>query len=179
MPPSPSISWLGKIPCKLIGAVFVFYSSTEDRTHDDPAHQVPGQGISRGLEGYNMLKRVILSAVMVFATWSVATASHAGLSINLPGFGLHLPLPGVGISIGLPVVAAPAYPAYYEQSRYVSPAYVVPGGGSYYIQGQFYGDGYGSRNYHHRYYRPEMPRHRYHDQGRYYGGHGGGHYRGR
>lgn len=117
-----------------------------------------------------MFKRIVLSALMVFVSWSVATASHAGLSINLPGFGLHLPLPGVGISVGLPVVAGPAYPDHYRPVGYAAPVVYAPA--PHYIQGQFYGGGYGEyRQYGHggRY-------HRNHDHGRHYYGHGGHYY---
>lgn len=66
-----------------------------------------------------MVKRVLVSAAFLLATWSVATASYAALSINLPGFSMRLPLPGAGISIGLPVV-----PVYHRVETYVPPVYV-------------------------------------------------------
>ncbi|MEA5114180.1 MAG: hypothetical protein VB050_09130 [Geobacteraceae bacterium] len=66
-----------------------------------------------------MLKRMFFySAVIVLVSWSAATSSHAGFSINLPGFGLSLPLPGAAINIGLPVVAAPVYPSYHQVARH-------------------------------------------------------------
>lgn len=48
----------------------------------------------------------------------MATASHAGFSINLPGFGLHLPLPGASVNIGLPFVGPPAHPSHHEVAQY-------------------------------------------------------------
>ncbi len=66
-----------------------------------------------------MVKQLLVSAALVLATWSVATASYAALSINLPGFSMRLPLPGAGISIGLPVV-----PVYHRVERYEPPVYV-------------------------------------------------------
>ena len=66
-----------------------------------------------------MVKRLLVSAAILLATCSVATASYAALSINLPGFSMNLPLPGVGISIGLPVV-----PVYHRVETYSSPVYV-------------------------------------------------------
>jgi len=66
-----------------------------------------------------MVKRLLVSAAFLLATWSVATASYAALSINLPGFSMQLPLPGVGISIGVPVV-----PVYHRVETYGPPVYV-------------------------------------------------------
>jgi hypothetical protein len=66
-----------------------------------------------------MVKRLLVSAALLLATWSVATASYAAFSINLPGFSMNLPLPGVGISIGLPVV-----PVYHRGETYAPPVYV-------------------------------------------------------
>lgn len=66
-----------------------------------------------------MLKRMFFySAVIVLVSWSAATSSHAGFSINLPGFGLHLPLPGASVNIGLPFLGTPAHPTYHEVAQY-------------------------------------------------------------
>jgi hypothetical protein len=73
-----------------------------------------------------MLKRLVISAALLLASWSMATASHAGFSINLPGFALDLPLPGAGISIGLPVFPAPPAPSYHRVEMYETPVYVRP-----------------------------------------------------
>lgn len=74
-----------------------------------------------------MVKRLILTVAIVVATWSVATASHAGFSIDLPGFSVNLPLPGAGVHIGLPFVGVPATPVYQSVEVYDAPAYVRPG----------------------------------------------------
>jgi hypothetical protein len=111
-----------------------------------------------------MVMRLVFSAVILLASWSVANVSHAGLSINLPGFGLHVPLPGVGISIGLPVVAAPVYPSYYRVELNEPPGYARYNG-----HGRYYGDrpayrtyrndyDYGNRATFSRPYRRDMPR---------------------
>lgn len=71
-----------------------------------------------------MVKRLILMAAFVLGTWSVATASHAGFSVDLPGFSMRLPLPGAGIHIGLPVVGVPAAPVYQRVEVYEPPVYV-------------------------------------------------------
>jgi hypothetical protein len=73
-----------------------------------------------------MVQRVILAAAIVVATWSVATASYAGFSIDLPGFSVNLPLPGAGIHIGLPFVGVPATPVYQSVEVYEPPVYVRP-----------------------------------------------------
>lgn len=73
-----------------------------------------------------MAKRLILMAAFVLATWSVATASYAGFSIDLPGFSVRLTLPGAGVHIGLPVVGVPAAPVYERVEVYEPPVYVRP-----------------------------------------------------
>lgn len=76
--------------------------------------------------GNKMVKRLILTAAIVVATWSVATASHAGFSVDLPGFSVNLPLPGAGVHIGLPFVGVPAAPVYQSVEVYERPVYVRP-----------------------------------------------------
>lgn len=63
-----------------------------------------------------MVKRLLVSAALVLATWSVASASYAAFSVNLPGFSLNLPLPGASVNIGLPVV-----PVYHRVETYAPP----------------------------------------------------------
>jgi hypothetical protein len=85
-----------------------------------------------------MVKRLILTAAIVLATWSVATASYAGFSIDLPGFSMHLPLPGAGIHLGLPVVGVPATPVYQSVEVYQPPVYVRPARHSHYYEARPY-----------------------------------------
>jgi hypothetical protein len=76
-------------------------------------------GISPDWEGNKMIKRLLISAALLLATWSLATASYAALSINLPGLSMNLPLPGARVSIGLPVV-----PVYHRVETYEPPVCV-------------------------------------------------------
>ncbi len=83
-----------------------------------------------------MFKRMIFYlAVIVLVSWSAATASHAGFSINLPGFGLSLPLPGASVNIGLPFVGYHAQPSYHEVAEYETRNYGRHGG-----HDRYYGD---------------------------------------
>ncbi len=113
-----------------------------------------------------MLKRLVCSVFILLATLSVATASHAGFNINLPGFGLHLPLPGASVNIGLPVVATPVQPVYHRAVVAEPVYYAPPVSRVRYYEGRSYGyrsaysrpydrdcDRYGDRRWDHDRYR--------------------------
>lgn len=69
-----------------------------------------------------MKTRIMWLAALLLVPGTMAYASpdgvHAGLSLNLPGFGFHVGSAGVGLNIGLPWVAAPA-PYYGYQSEVI------------------------------------------------------------
>jgi hypothetical protein len=117
-----------------------------------------------------MFRKLVIAASMVVATWSVATASHAGFSINLPGFGMHLPLPGASVSIGLPFVASHSYPAYHGGARHEYRDYA---------RHDSYKGNYGNRRSYGRPYDRDMSRPYGHGPGRYNNGHHTGFYGGR
>ena len=122
------------------------------------------------MEVFEMFRKLVIAASMVLATWSVATASHAGFSINLPGFGMHLPLPGASVSIGLPFVASYSHPSYHGGPKH-----------SYRDYGRYDGHGKydGGRHYYGKSYNRDMPRHYGHGPGGFAAGGHTGFYGGR